>query len=136
MKKRSGESLETPVAPLIDVVFLLIIFFVVTAAVEDEVIDETIQLARARSVAAEEQRHPQMITINVTEEGRYNIARQEMNLRQIYRILYNTMTKYGEEVPILILADGRTEYRHVADLQDVITETGFYKVRLAARAEP
>jgi len=136
MKKRSGESLETPVAPLIDVVFLLIIFFVVTAAVEDEIIDETIQLARAPSVAAEEQRHPQMITINVTEEGRYNIARQEMNLRQIYRILYNTMTKYGEEVPILIRADGRTEYRHVADLQDVITETGFYKVRLAARAEP
>lgn len=132
MRKRGSESLQTPVASLIDVVFLLIIFFVVTAAVETEIVDETIQLARARSVRAEERRHPLMVTINVTHAGTYNIARQEMSLRQIQHILYNTRTKYGAEVPILIRADGRTEYRHVADLQDVITNTGFYRVRLAA----
>ena len=136
MKKRGTESLETPVASLIDVVFLLIIFFVVTAAVDEEVIDETIQLARARSVAAEEQRHPLLVTVNVTEEGTYNIARQRMNLRQIQRIMQNMRARHGEEVPILIRADGRTEYRHVADLQDVITNAGFYRVRLAARADP
>ncbi len=136
MKRNEGESLETPVASLIDVVFLLIIFFVVTAAVESEIIDETIQLARARSVRAEERRHPLMVIINVTDQGNYNIARQPMSLRQIRNILYSTMTKYGGEVPILIRADGRADYRHVADLQDVITNVGFYKVRLAAIGQP
>ncbi len=136
MKKHGGNSLETPVASLIDVVFLLIIFFVVTAAVETEIVDETIQLARARSVRAEERRHPLTVTINVTHDGGYNIARQSMNLRQIHHILYATMVKHGGEVPILIRADGRTEYRHVADLQDVITNVGFYRVRLAAIGQP
>ncbi len=136
MKKRGGDSLETPVASLIDVVFLLIIFFVVTAAVETEIIDETIELARARSVRAEERRHPLMVTINVTHDGTYNIARQPMSLRQIRHILYNTRVKHGEEVPILIRADGRAQYRYVADLQDAITESGFYRVRLAAIGQP
>lgn len=136
MKKRRGsDSVETPVASLIDVVFLLIIFFVVTASVEKDIIDTSIQLARAESVKPEQKKNPLTVIINVRDDGSYNIAKQPMRLQQIYNILYNTMMKYGAEVPILIRADAETEYRAVADLQDTITKVGFYKVRLAALAQ-
>ncbi len=134
MKRRESEAMETPVASLIDVVFLLIIFFVVTASVEKDIIDLSIELARAENVQAEEKKNPLTVIINVRENGAYNIANQSMKLRQIQNILYSTYNKYGGEVPILIRADGETEYRAVADLQDTITKVGFYKVRLAALA--
>jgi biopolymer transport protein ExbD len=135
MKRRGSDSVETPVASLIDVVFLLIIFFVVTASVEKDIVDTSIELARAESVKPEQKKNPLTIIINVRKDGSYNIAKQPMRLQQIYNILYSTMTKYGVEVPILIRADGNAEYRAVADLQETITKVGFYKVRLAALAQ-
>jgi len=132
MRKRGGESLETPVASLIDVVFLLIIFFLVTAAKQEQIMDETIQLARAQHIQPQGDIDPRTIIINVTEEGRYNISRRQMSLRHIQNHLANVYNQYGKGVPILIRADANTEYRYVADLQDRITDTGFYRVSLAA----
>ena len=55
MRRRGSDGVETPVASLIDVVFLLIIFFVVTASIETDVVDNQIVLAQAkRSPAVED----------------------------------------------------------------------------------
>ena len=45
MRRRSDDALETPIASLIDVVFLLIIFFVVTIELDRQVFNENIILA-------------------------------------------------------------------------------------------
>jgi len=132
MKRRSDEGLETPVASLIDVVFLLIIFFVVTASVEKDIIDETIRLAQAKYVAAAEKRDPRTVIINVRRDGSYNLAKIGYSPRLLRQVLINTRKDAGPDVPILIRASGNAVYRHVSDLQDIIKEAGFYRIKLAA----
>ena len=53
MRRSSEDTLETPITQMIDIVFLLIIFFVVTASVDKDLVDDTISLAQAKNTNAE-----------------------------------------------------------------------------------
>jgi len=133
MKRRSRPEGGTPISSLIDVVFLLIIFFVVTAAQEKELIDRTIELAQAQEVKAAEEKNPMTITLNLRKDGSLNIAKRPVSLSELRSILRGTYQDVGGTVPILIRADGETPYRYVDRIQTVIKESGFYKIKLAAR---
>lgn len=132
MKRRSQQTAETPIASLIDVVFLLIIFFVVTASVEQDVVDQSITLAQAKYAQPATKKNPLTVTINVTKDGDINIAKMPVSMRELEQILTGTFKDVGRKAPILIRADADTPYRYVSRVQDVIKRSGFYRVRLAA----
>ena len=134
MKHRTQEKMETPIASLIDVVFLLIIFFVVTASVEKDIIDESIVLAQAKHVPAVDKKDPRTITINIGQDGSSNIALQPMSPRALQNILTATRQKSGNSVPILLRSDGATVYGDVSEIMDVVGKSGLYKVSIAAEA--
>jgi biopolymer transport protein ExbD len=134
MRARDDAALETPVAALIDVVFQLIIFFVVTAAVDKDVVDESIRLAQAKYVVAEEKADPRSVLINVSEDGVVNIATQPLNLLQLQQILSATRTQSGNSVPVVIRADGTALYRHVDGVLRAVGKAGMYRVQLSALA--
>jgi len=134
MRQREAETLETPIASLIDVVFLLIIFFVVTASIERDIVDESIRLAQARHVKAAERKDPSTITINIRRNGAINIATQPLTLTQLQQILTATVHEYGNRVPILLRVDKDTLYHEVDKVMEVIGNAGLYRVRIAAVA--
>jgi biopolymer transport protein ExbD len=134
MKARNEQALETPVASLIDVVFQLIIFFVVTAAVDRDIVDESIHLAQAKYVVALEKTDPRAVTINVDKDGAVNIAMQPLNLLQLQQILSATRAQSGNSVPIVIRADGTALYRHVDGVAQAVGKAGLYRVQLSAVA--
>ena len=134
MKRHVHEGVETPVASLIDVVFLLIIFFVVTASVEKDVVDESIRLAQAKHVAAVEQKDPRTVTINITQKGSVNVALQTLNRIQLQQILTATRAQSGNSVPIVIRSDGRALYEHVDSVMETVGSAGLYRVKLSAVA--
>jgi biopolymer transport protein ExbD len=132
MRARDDAALETPVSALIDVVFQLIIFFVVTAAIDRDVVDESIRLAQAKYVAAVEKNDPRTVLVNVAEDGAINIAMQPLNLVQLQQILSATRTQSGDSVPIVIRADGTAIYRHVDGVMQAVGKAGMYRVQLSA----
>lgn len=134
MKARDEGTLETPVSALIDVVFQLIIFFVVTSAIDKDIVDESIRLAQAKHVAAIEKNDPRTVLVNVSEDGAVNIAMQPLNLVQLQQILSATRTQSGDSVPIVIRADGTAIYRHVDGVMQSVGKAGMYRVKLSAIA--
>jgi len=134
MKHRAQQSVETPIASLIDVVFLLIIFFVVTAAVEKDVVDETITLAQAKHVPALAKKDRRTIVVNVSKEGDMNIALQPVSPKSLQNILTAARQKSGDAIPVVLRADGDTVYRDIDRATEVIGKSGLSRVRLAAKA--
>lgn len=132
MRRRADDSVETPIASLIDVVFLLIIFFVVTAAVEKDVVDENIQLAQARNVAAVKQKDPGTIVVNLHNDGSVNIALQRLTLTQLQSILTATVSRRGNRIPVVIRADHDTLFNEVDRVMQAIGRAGLYRVKIAA----
>ena len=136
MKARSDESLDTPMTQMMDIVFLLIIFFVVTASVDKDVVDESINLAQAKSAPAVETVDPRAITINLSSDGKVNIALRPMSSMQtLYNFLVNMRTQSGNSLPVLIRCDAKTRYKDIGNVMDTAAKAGLYRVRLVAMLE-
>jgi biopolymer transport protein ExbD len=136
MAIKRNDKVETPIATLIDVVFLLIIFFVVTAAMDAEVLDQTVKLAQAKSSKPPEKVDPRMFIINVRASGAVSVGLgQKITLSELSRHLKMLRKKYGNEYPILIRADGNAQYNKVKLVTEEVLKAGLYKVKLSARKQ-
>jgi biopolymer transport protein ExbD len=134
MKRRTEEQLETPITSLIDVVFQLIIFFVVTAAQQKDLVDQNLSLAQARYAQEPEKQDPNTIIINVHKDGAVNIALQPLAPTQLHQILRATVAQAGSAVPVVLRCDGRTLYHDVDKVMTVVGKAGLYRVKIAAVA--
>lgn len=132
MKRQSNDSLETPITSMIDIVFLLIIFFVVTASVDKDMVDESILLAEAKKSPAVETSDPRMIIINLSAKGEINIALQPMTLNQLQSMLLSIKVQSGDSVPLLIRCDQNTQFEHIDRVMQRAAAVGLYRVRIAA----
>ncbi len=137
MKRHADEPIETPIASLIDIVFLLIIFFVVTSAIDQEAVDESIKLAESRHMDPVDKRDPRTITINLKQlsddRSQVNIGSIPLSHQALSAILTNTSKKHGDDVPVVIRADGDLSFSAVDDVMSVVTAAGLHRIRLAAR---
>ena len=134
MAKKCDDKVKTPIATLIDVVFLLIIFFVITAAVDAEVVDQTVKLAQAKYSKPPEKVDPRTFIINVRANGTVSVGLgQKVTLADLNRELKSIRKKSGNEFPILIRADGSTQYNKVKLVTDEVLKSGLYKVKLSAQ---
>ena len=132
MKQRADDTLETPITSMIDIVFQLIIFFVVTASIDKDVQDESIHLAQAKSAPAVETVDPRSVTINLRKDGEINIALMPMSPQQLYNFLVSMRTKGGNSIPILIRCDAKTKYKDIDKVMQATAKAGLFRVRIVA----
>ncbi|RMD76343.1 MAG: biopolymer transporter ExbD [Lentisphaerae bacterium] len=135
MKRRAEENVEVPLSPMIDVTFLLIIFFIVTANIQQEVVDQLIKLADSYYIPPPEQTQSLGMTINIryVEGGEpiYSIAGSRVGFKVIKSRLVKLYKKLGNSVPIVIRASKELPYKYVDQLNDQIVDVGLYRVKHA-----
>jgi biopolymer transport protein ExbD len=131
-KERVVQEAEVPISAMIDIVFLLIIFFVVTAAVDKEMEDEEVILANSPHGKAVTKKDPRAVTINVRKDGTYNINGQIMNKAGVSNILRNAASEWGHDIPIIVRGDGNTPHGYIKEVMEAVTNTQLYKVKFNA----
>jgi len=136
-KRRKNEYGEAavPISAMIDITFLLIIFFVVTAAMDKEVEDEAIVLSTAPHGKPIVKKDPRSVVINVRRDGSVNLNAVEKSMPEITNILTVAASKWGNDMPIVIRGDRNVQHYHVKKVMDAITKTGLYRVRFDALIE-
>lgn len=133
-KPQMDDMAEVPISSMIDVVFLLIIFFVVTSTIDKEIEDEKVILTRAplgREKPVSE-KDPRTVTINVRSDGTLRMGMDFVTREQIKNTLEAWKSKHGEDFPIVIRGDHRAMHGFIKEAMDAITDTGLYKVKLDA----
>lgn len=133
MQTAKDEELEVPLAPLIDIVFLLIIFFVITASMQNEQIDQEVKLAKSYHVPPEEETPAVSVIINVrqTDAGEviYNIANIRMSLPEIKnQLLMVKSDQHGQIFPVIIRASRDVKWKEIEKLNVILGEVGMYEV--------
>lgn len=134
-KPQLDDNAEVPISSMIDVVFLLIIFFVVTASIDKEIEDEQVILARAPLGKQKPitKKDPRTLTINVREDGAIWMGMHEVSSKDIKNELERLKKTYGgNEFPIVIRGDHRAPHGFIKEVMDAITATQLYKVNLDA----
>jgi len=136
MATARNAAVELDMTPMIDVVFELIIFFVVTLKMTSTK-DETIRLEDGQHgiVLTPEQLPPSNLTIDIARNGRVSMGNVTISDEMLKQRVKERVRKYGTEFPILIRADYRTQHKYVAQVMNVCTANGVWKLAFVAVAE-
>ena len=140
-KKRNQESAEMNMTPMIDVVFQMIIFFVVTLKMtKEENPDIDLENGRNGETITSENMPIQTLTIEVDRRtvvrphGRISINNATLSLAQLDAILKKRYAKFGS-FPVLIRADKDAVHEDVRKVMDRCTANGVWKVGFVAVQE-
>ena len=127
---------EVNLTSLIDVVLLLLIFFMVsTSFVKQSQI--AIRLPEAESTAIVEEQ-PQQIDIMITETGTYLVNNRELinNRAETVRNALQKVSGGDNSIPLTISADANARHQHVVTAMDVAARLGFTQVSIATVNDP
>ena len=138
MARKPQENPVLDMTPMIDVVFELIIFFVVTL-VEAQRKDETIELEDGRHgiVMTPEELPPTHMMIDIglrRGKPRISIGDREITPEELGRRVKERMRKIGE-FPVLIRADFAVPHYAVARVMNACTANGIWKISFVAVGE-
>lgn len=147
MAVRKEEKTEVPVSSLIDVVFLLIMFFVITSNIEKEAFDIQINLVKAKNMKPAAQVPPLRVTLNVQAEYLDNDKEGEPSSAQIFvesmmvskenlkTALIGFKNRAGTAGVVMIRTDKDVRFEFESDVIEAIKASGLSNIRIQAELE-
>lgn len=139
-QRRRKEKLDISITSMIDVVFLLLIFFMVTTTFQRHT-QVKIKLPEANGV--QDEGLAKNVTMTIDTKGDYYLADAEGESRKLpdqsRETLIRELTKLVDQArnnPFIINADGRTPHQSVMTVLDVAGQIGFTQITFAAQEPP
>lgn len=127
MASEDGGDAGIDISPLIDCVFILLIFFIVTTTFVEETGVEVDKPQAASSVRLEKT----SILLALTEKGEVVYGGREIGLSGVRQLVARMLQK--EEIPVIIQADAAAPSGLLVRVIDEAKLGGAVKVSLAAR---
>lgn len=129
-QQQSVDEPQIELVPLIDVVLVLIIFFVITSTFETR---STMQLQLPKASDQATPLPAKSLTILINANGRYFINDQEAVQTDVESLKRSIAQVAGSErhQPVLLRADARTPYQSVITAQDALGQLGFARIAIA-----
>ena len=139
-RKKSGDDAEVMLSPLIDCVFLLLIFFLVTSIIKRYERQIPVTLADPTASVAVEMRSD-AYQLGLSKEGRVfqEAGRHKSGVVRFVPVgdvdglLGELVTTRGFDVPIELVVEHRTPFQTVIDFLDRLQHAGLTQVRSRVR---
>ena len=125
---------EINLIPLIDVLFCLILFLVLTTSFNQRAALH-LQLPQAQAGVVPDARQPLIILVDV--EGRFFIGNTEVPRRDVGSLKAAVVQAVGTDrtLPVVLRADGRSPHQSVITAMDALGQLGFSKLSIATTPE-
>lgn len=127
LKKKSSIN----IIPMIDVIFFLLVFFMLFTTFRSNPYGIDMQLPRA--VTATEQTNKNFL-VEIDENGNYFYDGNNLPLSEIVAQAENRNSE-TDSLVVIISADKNTKYENVVSVMDGMRQVGIYKLALAAEKE-
>lgn len=121
--KKSNIAGTLSLTPLIDVVFLLLIFFLVTSEFEDEERRLDIVLPSATSAVPMTSK-PREIVVDLDQAGVLYLRGEVTSLENFEELLKKAVASNPTNQTVVIRADQATSFQPVVNVMDVCNRTG------------
>lgn len=131
-QRQPVEEVGVNLTPLIDIVFLLLIFFMVSTTFTRER-ELTVELPEAVAEAAAEA--AEFIEVEISADGEYAVNSRRLINRDIETLTkaLKDVAKGNFDLPLVITADASTSHQAVMTAMDVSGQLGFTRLRLTAQ---
>jgi len=135
-KRQQREELELNLTPLIDVVFLLLIFFMVSTTFQKES-QISLQLPKA-SETASDTATTDNIEVVINAAGRFYVNDQELvksDAQSLQTALFKLIDG-NRDIPLTIRADAQTPHQAVVMAMDAAGQLGMLRMSIATSQTP
>jgi len=117
------------ISSLIDVMFILIIFFLATTTFQQEERDIEVSLPDAAGEQSLSEA-PRIMVINVREDGSYLLGTEPMSLTQLQQAVLAARQEKGDQ-RVLVRGDRRALHGHVAAAIHACKAAGIHQANIA-----
>ncbi len=131
LKTHQDEQPSLNLTPMIDVVFLLIIFFMVGTKFTEMERKISLQVPQVRDAAALTAA-PERRVINVSREGGVTLDQIPVTLEELRLRLVDARAQYAE-LGVLVRGDGEGRYQTVAEVLNACSQAGIRNLGIAVR---
>lgn len=126
-----NRSIKFNGTPLIDVVFLLIIFFLVSSHLAQQETQLELALPSATSVREADESRNERVTINVREDGELLLGSESVTTDEVGRRLKVERQETSADLEVRIRADRNIAYRHIEPLLLACAKSQIWNVSFA-----
>jgi len=131
-KRQTDQEISVDLTPLIDVVFLLLIFFMVSTTFTKE---SHLEIDLPQSSAEPSSSPMKEIEVIVDAKGEYSVNDRSLVNNQI-ETLKKAVQKLSEgntKIPFIITADAKTPHEYVVRVMDVAGQLGFVQLSITTQ---
>jgi len=126
---RQADPASMQLAPMIDIVFLLLTFFIVTWQFSRAETDMRISVPSSQE-GAEPQRTVNEIVINVDKDGEIGISGQALTRQQLQTRL-EAIARVNKSQPIRMRGDAQASYQTIVEVLDIVSKAGIWNISFA-----
>jgi biopolymer transport protein ExbD len=126
---RQADPASMQLAPMIDIVFLLLTFFIVTWQFSRAETDMRISVPSSQE-GAEPQRTVNEIVINVNKDGEIGISGQQLTRQQLQTRL-EAIARVNKSQPIRMRGDAQASYQTIVEVLDIVSKAGIWNISFA-----
>jgi len=133
LRPQRKESPELNLTPLIDVVFLLLIFFMVSTTFDKE---SRIKVELPQAATQDERdKNDTILDITIDAKGRFYVNQNEVINTEISTLMgaIEKAVNDRRDLPVIISADASTPHHSVIKVMDAASQLGFVNMTFAAR---
>jgi len=132
MKLRQNNRMDylVDITPLVDVVFLMLIFFMVSTTFN---VSSSLKLELPTSKATAEQKEVKQVTISINADGALFVKDEPVSDGELRKRVLNA-SQGDPNMRIVLRADAETHHKRVVFVLDVLRELGMSKVGIATVA--
>lgn len=129
--KKEEISLGVSMAPLIDIVFLLLIFFMLTSHI-DIIPGIDIKLPDITERGSDVSRDTMIVALD--PEGNHYLNKEKIELRELFRRFEETV--HPAKTSLILQADREVKHGQVVRIMDMAKKAGITTIVIAAQWEP
>lgn len=114
---RNSQQHEFQIAPMIDIVFLLLVFFIVSYSMSE--MERELNITLPETTKAEEATSRiNDIVINITADGQVIVNKRKLEIDALYERL-KKLSDFGAPPSVIIRADKECRHKHIIRVMDV-----------------
>lgn len=131
LRPNAKKSPEIDITPLIDVVFLLLIFFMVSTTFDREA---QILIELPEATGEEAQHAPEELEITINAAGTFFVNQREVVNTEVETLKQAIRKAMGDQqdIPVIINADGRASHQSVMSAMDAASQLGLVHMTFPA----
>ncbi len=126
LHQRDKKRARIEMIPLIDVTFLLLVFFIYISMSMSISKGIPVLLPEAASSLHHKEKH---LAISIDQNGDCYVDRHKVQIKQLAEYLRSRIME-NKETPVHILGDQRVPYKKIVQVLDSVRQAGLYRISL------